>query len=58
MPSYVLCYKVVNFTTKMWFIPTDSAVVIRFLRDFAYDNVANNRYAMFGRSETEACEIL
>ncbi|CAD6239962.1 unnamed protein product [Miscanthus lutarioriparius] len=26
----------------------------RFLRDFVYDNVANNRYAMFGRSETEA----
>ncbi|OEL23687.1 DCC family protein [Dichanthelium oligosanthes] len=29
-----------------------------FLRDFAYDNVANNRYTVFGRSETEACEIL
>ncbi|WVZ72499.1 hypothetical protein U9M48_020948 [Paspalum notatum var. saurae] len=29
-----------------------------FLRDFAYDNVANNRYTIFGRSETEACEIL
>lgn len=29
-----------------------------FLRDFVYDNVANNRYAVFGRSETEACEIL
>lgn len=29
-----------------------------FLRDFAYDNVANNRYAVFGRSESEACEIL
>ncbi|CAL4965569.1 unnamed protein product [Urochloa decumbens] len=29
-----------------------------FLRDFAYDNVANNRYIVFGRSETEACEIL
>lgn len=29
-----------------------------FLRDFAYDNVANNRYLVFGRSETEACEIL
>ncbi|PWZ30150.1 hypothetical protein Zm00014a_033299 [Zea mays] len=29
-----------------------------FLRDFAYDNVANNRYAMFGRAEAEACEIL
>ncbi|KAK8452476.1 hypothetical protein SEVIR_5G118900v4 [Setaria viridis] len=28
------------------------------LRDFAYDNVANNRYIVFGRSETEACEIL
>ncbi|KAK4252892.1 hypothetical protein QN277_011026 [Acacia crassicarpa] len=26
-----------------------------FLRDFAYDNVANNRYAIFGRSES--CEI-
>jgi predicted DCC family thiol-disulfide oxidoreductase YuxK len=33
-------------------------VIIRFLRDFAYDNVANNRYIVFGRSETEACEIL
>ncbi|KAJ1282368.1 hypothetical protein BS78_03G046600 [Paspalum vaginatum] len=29
-----------------------------FLRDFAYDNVANSRYTIFGRSETEACEIL
>lgn len=29
-----------------------------FLRDFAYDNIANNRYTVFGRSETEACEIL
>lgn len=29
-----------------------------FLRDFAYDNVANNRYVVFGRSETESCEIL
>ncbi|XP_047055565.1 DCC family protein At1g52590, chloroplastic-like [Lolium rigidum] len=29
-----------------------------FLRDFAYDNVANNRYLVFGRSESEACEIL
>ncbi|KAJ4752325.1 DCC family protein [Rhynchospora pubera] len=29
-----------------------------FLRDFAYDNVANNRYEIFGRSETEACDIL
>ncbi|XP_078175067.1 putative thiol-disulfide oxidoreductase DCC isoform X1 [Carex rostrata] len=28
-----------------------------FVRDFAYDNVANNRYEIFGRSETEACEI-
>ncbi|KAI4331213.1 hypothetical protein MLD38_029419 [Melastoma candidum] len=26
-----------------------------FLRDFAYDNIANNRYSLFGRSET--CEI-
>ncbi|KAE9467786.1 hypothetical protein C3L33_00330, partial [Rhododendron williamsianum] len=26
-----------------------------FIRDFAYDNVANNRYAFFGRSES--CEI-
>ncbi|XP_048129739.1 DCC family protein At1g52590, chloroplastic [Rhodamnia argentea] len=26
-----------------------------FLRDFLYDNVANNRYAFFGRSES--CEI-
>ncbi|XP_058226748.1 DCC family protein At1g52590, chloroplastic [Rhododendron vialii] len=26
-----------------------------FIRDFVYDNVANNRYAFFGRSE--ACEI-
>ncbi|KAL8170791.1 hypothetical protein V2J09_022595 [Rumex salicifolius] len=26
-----------------------------FLRDFAYDNVANNRYAFFGRSDS--CEI-
>lgn len=29
-----------------------------FVRDFAYDNIADNRYAVFGRSETEACEIL
>uniref|UniRef100_A0A0D3EK54 Thiol-disulfide oxidoreductase DCC n=1 Tax=Oryza barthii TaxID=65489 RepID=A0A0D3EK54_9ORYZ len=29
-----------------------------FLRDFAYDNVADNRYAVFGRSESESCEIL
>ncbi|KAF7035605.1 hypothetical protein CFC21_046443 [Triticum aestivum] len=29
-----------------------------FVRDFAYDNVANNRYVVFGRSETESCEIL
>uniref|UniRef100_A0ACD5VNR4 Uncharacterized protein n=1 Tax=Avena sativa TaxID=4498 RepID=A0ACD5VNR4_AVESA len=29
-----------------------------FLRDFAYDNVANNRYLVFGRSESEACKIL
>jgi predicted DCC family thiol-disulfide oxidoreductase YuxK len=27
----------------------------RFIRDFAYDNVANNRYNIFGR--TESCEI-
>ncbi|KAK1259043.1 DCC family protein [Acorus gramineus] len=26
-----------------------------FVRDFAYDNVANNRYAIFGRAES--CEI-
>nr|AFK41955.1 unknown [Lotus japonicus] len=26
-----------------------------FIRDFAYDNVANNRYTIFGRSES--CEI-
>ncbi|KAJ6989480.1 hypothetical protein NC653_022145 [Populus alba x Populus x berolinensis] len=26
-----------------------------FLRDFVYDNVANNRYTIFGRSES--CEI-
>ncbi|TMW90101.1 hypothetical protein EJD97_016203 [Solanum chilense] len=30
-------------------------VPLRFIRDFAYDNVANNRYALFGRSES--CEI-
>uniref|UniRef100_A0A0A9DBQ0 Uncharacterized protein n=1 Tax=Arundo donax TaxID=35708 RepID=A0A0A9DBQ0_ARUDO len=29
-----------------------------FVRDFAYENVANSRYTVFGRSETEACEIL
>ncbi|KAG8053277.1 hypothetical protein GUJ93_ZPchr0001g33141 [Zizania palustris] len=29
-----------------------------FLRDFAYDNVADNRYTVFGRSESESCEIL
>ncbi|XP_020572446.1 DCC family protein At1g52590, chloroplastic-like isoform X2 [Phalaenopsis equestris] len=28
-----------------------------FLRDFAYDGVANNRYVVFGRSETDSCEI-
>ncbi|PKA55847.1 DCC family protein [Apostasia shenzhenica] len=28
-----------------------------FLRDFAYDNVADNRYLIFGRSETGSCEI-
>jgi len=27
----------------------------RFVRDFVYDNVANNRYTVFGRSES--CEI-
>lgn len=32
-------------------------LIIRFVRDFAYDNVANNRYEIFGRSETEACDI-
>lgn len=26
-----------------------------FIRDFAYDNVANNRYTIFGRSDS--CEI-
>ena len=29
--------------------------VCRFIRDFAYDNVANNRYSLFGKSES--CEI-
>uniref|UniRef100_A0A0D9UXD4 DNA/RNA-binding protein Alba-like domain-containing protein n=1 Tax=Leersia perrieri TaxID=77586 RepID=A0A0D9UXD4_9ORYZ len=29
-----------------------------FMRDFAYDNVADNRYTFFGRSESESCEIL
>ncbi|XP_072966122.1 DCC family protein At1g52590, chloroplastic [Typha angustifolia] len=33
-------------------------IVPLFARDFAYDNVANNRYAIFGRSEIESCEIL
>lgn len=28
-----------------------------FVRDIAYDIVANNRYAFFGRSEAESCEI-
>uniref|UniRef100_A0A0E0FGX1 Uncharacterized protein n=1 Tax=Oryza nivara TaxID=4536 RepID=A0A0E0FGX1_ORYNI len=28
-----------------------------FLRDFAYDNVADNRYAVFGRSESESWMI-
>lgn len=42
----------------MKFTHTDPFAIIRFLRDFAYDNVANNRYIVFGRSETEACEIL
>ncbi|KAL0923855.1 hypothetical protein M5K25_004634 [Dendrobium thyrsiflorum] len=28
-----------------------------FLRDFTYDNVANNRYVVFGRSEAGSCEI-
>ncbi|WJZ94795.1 hypothetical protein VitviT2T_013624 [Vitis vinifera] len=27
-----------------------------FIRDFAYDNVANNRYSLFGRSDS--CEII
>lgn len=27
----------------------------RFLRDLAYDNIANNRYSVFGRTDT--CEI-
>ncbi|KAL9264836.1 hypothetical protein AKJ16_DCAP04354 [Drosera capensis] len=30
-------------------------VIRRFIRDFAYDNLANNRYAIFGLSES--CEI-
>ncbi|KAH8499684.1 hypothetical protein H0E87_015061 [Populus deltoides] len=30
-------------------------IVPLFLRDFVYDNVANNRYTIFGRSES--CEI-
>lgn len=42
----------------MKFTHSYSFVIIRFLRDFAYDNVANNRYIVFGQSETEACEIL
>jgi predicted DCC family thiol-disulfide oxidoreductase YuxK len=40
------------------FVLIDSCHDGRFLRDFAYDNVANNRYLVFGRSESEACEIL
>ncbi|PKU84234.1 DCC family protein At1g52590, chloroplastic [Dendrobium catenatum] len=28
-----------------------------FLRDFTYDNIANNRYVVFGRSEAGSCEI-
>jgi hypothetical protein len=53
------CLKsLINFWIWMKFIHTDSIAIIRFLRDFAYDNVANNRYTVFGRSETEACEIL
>eukprot|EP00262_Sarcandra_glabra_P004896 TRINITY_DN16124_c0_g1_i1.p1 TRINITY_DN16124_c0_g1~~TRINITY_DN16124_c0_g1_i1.p1 ORF type:complete len:142 (-),score=6.86 TRINITY_DN16124_c0_g1_i1:300-725(-) len=41
-------------------LPDDiSSVVLvekdRFIRDFAYDNVANNRYTIFGRSDS--CEV-
>ncbi|WOK93925.1 hypothetical protein Cni_G02626 [Canna indica] len=32
-------------------------IVPLFVRDFAYDNVANNRYAIFGSSESDSCEI-
>ncbi|URE00407.1 hypothetical protein MUK42_20501 [Musa troglodytarum] len=32
-------------------------IVPLFARDFAYDNVANNRYSLFGRSESGSCEI-
>ncbi|KAG0462973.1 hypothetical protein HPP92_021449 [Vanilla planifolia] len=28
-----------------------------FMRDFAYDNVANNRYLIFGKSETGSCDL-
>ncbi|KAF0921527.1 hypothetical protein E2562_009268 [Oryza meyeriana var. granulata] len=28
------------------------------LRDFAYNNVVDNRFVVFGRSESESCEIL
>ncbi|XP_039143026.1 DCC family protein At1g52590, chloroplastic [Dioscorea cayenensis subsp. rotundata] len=28
-----------------------------FIRDIAYDNVANNRYTLFGRSDTDSCQI-
>lgn len=30
--------------------------VCRFIRDFAYDNLANNRYSFFGKSDS--CEII
>ncbi|ONK81038.1 uncharacterized protein A4U43_C01F24570 [Asparagus officinalis] len=32
-------------------------IIPLFIRDFAYDNVANNRYVIFGRTETNSCEI-
>ncbi|XP_065033955.1 DCC family protein At1g52590, chloroplastic-like [Musa acuminata AAA Group] len=32
-------------------------IVPLFVRDFAYDNVANSRYSLFGRSESGSCEI-
>ncbi|KAJ0987902.1 hypothetical protein J5N97_006258 [Dioscorea zingiberensis] len=28
-----------------------------FIRDLVYDNVADNRYAVFGRSDPDSCEI-
>ena len=55
VPYHVLFVKE-NVSIRLAY--TDSVAMVRFLRDFAYDNVADNRYAVFGRSETEACEIL